>query len=220
MRKQLLVLALTLAAAPAMAGVVGSKHDLSTTGTATDKSNNITEVCVFCHTPHQAATANGQDPLWNHTLAGTATYGAYASTTFNGSITPLGGATAGTAAVSNLCLSCHDGSVGVGALYNDPAQGTPSNNATTISVTSANLGTDLSNDHPVNFVYNAALVTSDQGSALSPGLADPASAAVADLLFATTVQCASCHDPHSTTNAPFLVKSNTNSALCTTCHLK
>ena len=39
-------------------------------------------------------------------------------------------------------------------------------------------------------------------------------------LFGGTVQCASCHDPHLTTNGAFLVTSNTDSALCTDCHLK
>ena len=39
-------------------------------------------------------------------------------------------------------------------------------------------------------------------------------------LFGGTVQCASCHDPHDNTNAPFLRKTNTASALCSTCHQK
>ena len=53
------------------------------------------------------------------------------------------------------------------------------------------------------------------------GLVDPAgSTAVSDLLFAGTVQCASCHNAHDNTNTSFLVASNDASALCLTCHLK
>ncbi len=35
-----------------------------------------------------------------------------------------------------------------------------------------------------------------------------------------TVECASCHDPHSSTNATFLRISNAGSAVCLTCHNK
>jgi len=220
MRKQhwILFLAIAALAAPAFANVVGSKHDLSSTGTATGNSTNITEVCVFCHTPHQAAGANAQDPLWNHTIAGTAAYTVYASDTLDATPTELGGATAGTAAVSNLCMSCHDGSVGLGSLYNAPAEGTPSNSA--VNITGAALmGTDLSNDHPINFNYNAALQGLDNELVI-PDSADFVDAAGEVPLFNESLQCATCHDPHDTTNAPFLVKSNTNSGLCTTCHVK
>ena len=35
-----------------------------------------------------------------------------------------------------------------------------------------------------------------------------------------SVECASCHDPHSSTNATFLRIANTGSAVCLTCHVK
>lgn len=35
-----------------------------------------------------------------------------------------------------------------------------------------------------------------------------------------SVECASCHDPHSDTNATFLRVANTGSAVCLTCHVK
>ena len=79
-----------------------------------------------------------------------------------------------------------------------------------------NLGTDLRNDHPISIVYDVG-----QDAAFN------AKAAVASgglRLFGdgTTdrVQCASCHNPHNNTNAPFLRISNAASALCTTCHIK
>ena len=186
--------------------IVGSKHDLKA---ALPTSQ---QVCVFCHTPHQPG-AQTTDPLWNHNLSATATYQVYSSLTLNAVPTDIGGGTA----VSNLCMSCHDGTVGIGRLYNNPNISTgeevPTNLAT-IMPGNANMGTDLTNDHPVNFAYNAALVTADGG------LANPAIAPVLPLLFGGMVQCASCHDVHDPALLPFLRISNVNSQLCTTCHIK
>jgi hypothetical protein len=115
----------------------------------------------FCHTPHQTAAANGQDPLWNHTLSSAASYGVYASATLNATPTDLAPAVAGSASVSALCMSCHDGTIGVGSMYNDPnslAGADPENDpaGSPVLITgSANLGTDLTNDHPVNFATTA-----------------------------------------------------------------
>ena len=81
------------------------------------------------------------------------------------------------------------------------------------------MGTSLSDDHPVNFTYVAALATADGE------LATPISAAYVDAaqtvpLFGGKVQCASCHDPHDNTYEPFLTTTNAASQLCSTCHLK
>jgi len=218
----LVVVAVALLAATGATAqtVVGTKHDLSTTGPGV--TTNVNRVCVFCHTPHQATAANAQDPLWNHTLSSTASYGVYDSATLDATPTDIGGATAGTAPVSNLCMSCHDGTVSVASLYNPP------NEVASVTVTAGgnvdaaglitgnpNIGISLSDDHPVNFTYDTTLATTDGG------LVDPAgSAAVQALLIGGTVQCSSCHDPHNDTFTPFLAADNTQSALCTTCHLK
>lgn len=227
MRKVLLIcLAVVLVTASMAAAqtVVGSKHDLSSAGpNLTYRSTNISEVCVFCHTPHQAAAANGQDPLWNHTLSATASYGVYASGTLNAVPTDIGNAVAGSASTSSLCMSCHDGTVGVGSLYNNPnnpagGEFTPTNSAVMVAG-NANVGTDLTNDHPVNFTYNTALATADAGL-VSPFSAIWVDAGMTVPLYGGTVQCSSCHDPHDPTNSPFLVKSNSASGLCVTCHTK
>jgi len=119
-------------------------------------------------------------------------------------------------------MSCHDGTVSVASLYNPP------NEVASVTVTAGgnvdaaglitgnpNIGISLSDDHPVNFTYDTTLATTDGG------LVDPAgSAAVQALLIGGTVQCSSCHDPHNDTFTPFLAADNTQSALCTTCHLK
>lgn len=199
--------------------VVGTAHDLSTLGPGA--TTNVNRVCVFCHTPHQATAANAQDPLWNHTLSGTASYGVYASATLDATPTDIGGAVAGSAPTSNLCMSCHDGTISVASLYNDP------NEVVSVTVTDGgnvvggfitgnpNIGTDLTDDHPINFTYDTGLAGTDGG------LVDPAgSPAVQALLIGGTVQCSSCHDPHDNTFPPFMSVDNAQSALCTTCHQK
>jgi len=223
MKKGLIIAAAIIATAGMASAqtVVGTDHDLSSSGPGA--TTNVGRVCVFCHTPHQATASNGQDPLWNHTLSTQASYGVYSSTTLNAVPADIGGATVGTAAPSNLCMSCHDGSVAVHSLYNPPNEVgtiTISSNGSNVNASgfmtgTPNVGTDLTDDHPVNFTYDTALANADGG------LVDPAgSPAVLALLNGGMVQCGSCHDPHNDTNSPFLVTSNANSALCTTCHIK
>ncbi len=221
--RKVLIICLAVLVGSVMANaqtVVGTAHDLSATGPGA--TTNVQRVCVFCHTPHQATAANGQYPLWNHTLSSTASYGVYSSATLDASPSDIGGATAGSAAVSNLCMSCHDGTVSVASMYNPPNEVgsvtlTAGGNVSSAGLITGtpNLGTDLSNDHPINFTYDSALATADGG------LNDPSTTpAVAALLIGGEVQCSSCHDPHDNTYEPFLVMNNTNSALCTTCHIK
>lgn len=215
------VLAGLLASAnTAYASIASTKHNLSISGTGTVKSTDETEICIFCHTPHQAIK-NNNIPLWNHNLSSTASYGVYTSPTFDGasSISDLGGTNAATAAVSNLCLSCHDGTIAINSL-NNPSNATGGNPTMTgtaaggvIPAGTSNIGTDLTDDHPVNFLYDAALYAADNS------LHDP-SGLTGVRLFNGFVQCASCHDPHESTNATFLRVDNTGSALCLKCHNK
>ena len=202
-----LVAAMLLVAGLAFgATVVGSKHDI----TLLD-DGAITEVCVFCHTPHQSASANKQDPLWNRSLSSETSFGVYTSDTMNATPTAFGGGTLGSANTSQLCMSCHDGTLAVNALFNGP--GSQTAGTATSATGNANLGSDLSDDHPVNFVYDAALVTSDGG------LNNP-TALTGVRLFATRVQCASCHNVHDNQYGPFLRTTNAGSAMCVKCHVK
>jgi len=172
--------------------VSGTSHNLSVSGGSSSVGNAVfatkeTEICFFCHAPHQllstadktvALPPNQQSPLWNHYLSKTASYGVYSSTSFNAlgtDITDLGGAKAGSAAVSNLCLSCHDGTVGVNTLYHGQyGTGSPamSCNGKAVAANSPCLMPDasiignpstkaglpsLADLHPINFTYNAAL---------------------------------------------------------------
>jgi predicted CXXCH cytochrome family protein len=208
----------------ATAGISATKHNLSVTGSGTVKSTDQTEICVFCHTPHDAIK-NDNIPLWNHTLSTTATYGVYTSPTFDATDTAdLGGITAATAAVSNLCLSCHDGTVAINS-FNNPSNINPTTTMTGVDGSgrlqagSTNLGTDLKNDHPVNFTYNAALATTD-GSLINPVDANGSGLSNGVKLYSGKVQCASCHDPHTSAQGAFLRTSMAASQLCASCHNK
>ena len=218
---------LLAAHAMAQSNVIDTKHNLSSTAGAdqiVDRSTNEDQVCVFCHTPHQASPAA---PLWNHTQSAVASYGVYASPSLDATdISDIGG---GSDDVSNLCMSCHDGTVGVNQLGN-PANDTNGNptmgsgneldaSGRIAASRPTNMGASLADDHPVNFTYDAALATSD-GELATPVSASYVDAAQTVPLFGGKVQCASCHDPHDNTNEPFLTKTNSGSQLCSTCHLK
>ncbi|HLP76862.1 MAG TPA: cytochrome c3 family protein [Candidatus Paceibacterota bacterium] len=179
------------------AGISGTDHDLSTKQWGTDQQ------CVFCHTPHNAK-ASGSVPLWNHTTT-TATFTPYASSTLNATV----GQPAG---ISKACLSCHDGSIAIDAFGG--------NTGSHLLTGSANFGTDLSNDHPISFTYNAALATADSGLVTPQADGKWVDAGHTIPLYNGQLECASCHNPHSDTYKPFLRKSNAGSALCLSCHSK
>ena len=218
----LLALLVTFSGGALAAGILGTKHDLSTSGGGTIKSTTQSEICIFCHTPHDAIK-NDNIPLWNHTMSAITTYGVYTSPTLDATdMTDVGVASLASAAVSNLCLSCHDGTVAVNS-FNNPSNLTP---VTTMAggitniTGSANLGSAadaLKNDHPVNFTYNPGT-----GAGLDSTLVATASLTGVKL-YNNKVQCASCHDPHTSvdpTGKAFLRVSMTGSSLCFACHNK
>ena len=54
---------------------------------------------------------------------------------------------------SKLCLSCHDGTIALGSVLSRPSPITFAGGGDRIPPGSTNLGTDLSDDHPISFVY-------------------------------------------------------------------
>lgn len=192
--------------------VFDTKHNLSVTSPGTIKAATEGAVCSFCHTPH-APTASVQ--LWNHQLS-KVTYELYSSDY----LTKLGYQTPNQPNQrSKFCLSCHDGTVAIGAVYNIRG-GTSiqmANGVTTIPTSStSNLGTSLRDDHPVGYIYDNAhdpeLVNRAWPWNTSVKLDPDASNG--------TVECQTCHDPHDNSNTKFLRMPNTNAALCTFCHNK
>lgn len=189
----------TAPAAWSAQNVANTRHNLSAGGPGTVKSGSVNQICVFCHTPHNALPAA---QLWNRPDSG-ATYTPYDSSTL---VAPTPGQPTGK---SRLCLSCHDGTVALGALQKPPA----GNDLGSTFLTAADRGfldTDLSDDHPISFAYDAAL------HGLNPELADPSTIGLP--LEGDQLQCTTCHDPHEADLKPFLQKTTVNGELCTTCH--
>jgi predicted CXXCH cytochrome family protein len=198
------VMATALLGLPTVAfsqGVANSVHNLSYLTGPTG------EICVVCHTPHDADTSVSASPLWNHEVTAVNPYTLYSSATLDA----LPGQPSG---VSKLCLSCHDGTVALDN-YGGTTTGTD-------FISTGLVGTDLSNDHPISFAYTNALATTD-GGLFQPTIDTTSLGGTIDddLLFATFLECASCHDVHDVANDPnLLVIPNDGSDLCLTCHNK
>jgi predicted CXXCH cytochrome family protein len=152
----------------------------------------------------------------------TATYTLYGSSSMN--------ATAGQPGpVSKLCLSCHDGTVGIndfGGSWVGPG-GIAFGPGDT-----AYIGTQLGNDHPVGIDYNTTLAAGDGNLAdpatkqVTVGFSTTKTGTIADIMLINgKVECSTCHDVHdvltSGINNTGLVKvTMTGSALCLQCHTK
>ncbi len=195
-------------------GIANTKHNLSSTGPGTIKATTETQICVFCHTPHGANL--DQPPLWNRNLS-TATYTPYTSPSIQSS-------PGQPTSYSKLCLSCHDGTIAIGSVRNMGGSPTVvSGLEAPMPPGSTLIGINLTNDHPVSFVFDQALRSADQELADPSLLSGPiklypgANPGVVD-----SVQCTSCHDPHEGRIGKFLRKSpyGQSDNLCLTCHQK
>lgn len=197
------------------ASIRNSKHDLSVSSLASIKAQSEQEVCVFCHTPHKSSAAA---QLWNH-QATSANYTLYSSDYLTAKTYP---SPAQPNAKSKLCMSCHDGTIALGSVFNSTGSGTTSSITMSGSVTTmptgstGYLGTVLTDDHPVGFGYD---------NSKDPELAVrgwPWNTAVKLDPDASTgkVECHTCHEPHNNQFGKFIRISNSDAALCTFCHTK
>src|ERR1035437_3245254 len=75
------------------------------------------QICQPCHTPHNSDMTVIEAPLWNHKFT-TATYQMYTGFQFGPG--GLGYGVTAPDGTSKLCLSCHDGSVALGAFGGQP----------------------------------------------------------------------------------------------------
>ncbi len=199
MRGLLAAALLLLVSGVAQADLAQTKHNLTPSGPGPVRETADSGLCVFCHTPHNASPTRA---LWNRELPGV-TYTLYHSSTLQASPgQPTGN--------SLLCLSCHDGVLAMGNVRVSPG-GTPFTLGPMTG--SSSLGTDLSDDHPISFVYDNALA-SLQGELVDPSTL-PRRVALDEN---QQLQCTSCHDPHEDVNPAFLQVDNRYGALCTTCH--
>ncbi|MDX2463284.1 MAG: cytochrome c3 family protein [Porticoccus sp.] len=173
------ILGTSLVAGSAFAGIANTRHNLGAP-TGPNSTDGTGEICIFCHTPHGGSTEVGgvkvAVPLWNKALttAVFTTYDQLGTSTLDAGVGPVG-------SVSLACLTCHDGTQAIDNIINAPGSGgydrtgggvggldwTWATDGTldttgrfTGSVddggTNANIweiGTDLTNDHPVSMQY-------------------------------------------------------------------
>lgn len=169
----------------AVTGIRNTRHFLGSTAPAGNNTFSGTdEVCVFCHTPHGAATGAGNPPLWNKNIP-TGPYTVYStanSSTMDAALATDGAGGGAIGSVSIACLSCHDGTQAMNSVINAPGSGltnaaytagawtagtgpTPVNTANGRMGTGiANLGTDLSNDHPIGIQYCGGGINGSTGA--------------------------------------------------------
>ncbi len=159
------------------------------------------QVCLPCHTPHNALLSGDDNVLWNHAETGE-TFVMYKSTAGQ----PEG--------PSKMCLSCHDG---VTAIDNYGGTG-----GTGIVMTgSAALGTDLSNDHPIGIQYPTALPAEYRDpNTFSPGIGGGPGVKLVQINGLERVECSSCHNVHNNGLGDFLRVPIQESYLCLQCHIK
>ncbi len=198
------VVLLTSTAWAQFSGDVIGMHDLGP-GSKSPITGARPDFCAYCHAPHTGMNTG----LWNQKLT-TQNYSVYASDTEkNRSTQPMLGD------ASNLCLSCHDGTVAVGATV---AYGQVTTHGSMYS--SDVFGSNMQPSHPFSLMLplkdNVDLVAS---LASKGKTADPTGAVK---LINGNIECTSCHEPHVQDKDPvslnFLVRNSANGAMCLACH--
>ena len=215
-------------------GIQNSSHDLSDGASDFGAVDGQARICVFCHHPHNTTSGStidgGYSPLWNRAMSST-TFNAYNNGNMMGSLSTIDHTMNGTPAfggVSLLCMSCHDGVLGMNA-YSQSGNGTGSSGGSAQPdgsniTSSAGFVGDMSNHHPIGMNYAAV-------AAVDGEIADPtatffgAGVTIGDVMDGNgDMQCVSCHDVHNSLNETgaerFLWTSNNRSAFCLVCHLK
>ncbi len=170
-------------------GLAGSDHDFS--GSVWSGG----EICLPCHTPHNSDTTMGY--LWNHAYPDDASFTKHEGATLQ--------------SYSLMCLGCHDGQTAI-----DSVGGATGG---TVVSGSENIGTDLTDDHPVGIPYPSGAYSRYAPTTMGWGGAQPG---VGDFLPlfgpSNQIECTTCHSPHAGDTDYFLRIDNTGSALCITCH--
>jgi hypothetical protein len=164
-------------AAASAGSIVNTRHNLGSTGAGPNHTGGTGEICIFCHTPHGGDTS-APVPLWNKVLTDPLnfkTYDELGTSTLDAAVGTVG-------SVSLACLTCHDGTQAIDNIINAPGSGgfDPTGGGTnglnwswaaTDGTLDSNgifqnsvdgggsnnniweIGTDLTNDHPVSMQY-------------------------------------------------------------------
>lgn len=232
MRSCVLLVLFLASATPLTAQFSGSGHDFTDGVThntrphwvvqpGEDQWNLASDKCSVCHSAHTPSLAN---PLWIHRMTSThfTTYGdgTLPSKTLDATVGQPNG-------TSLLCLSCHDGSVGVDQ-YGWSSFVGPDDNSYTVPYPHNGQQHRV---HPISFVYDQTL------AAIDGFLADPISETLTLTAFnghqlsgtidkvlldeRHEMQCNSCHDVHNKfAQDSSLVLTYSRSQLCKKCHKK
>ncbi len=243
MKKALALIA--AAALVAMSGtamaksIVDSKHNVSKTSPGSVKTSTGTQICIYCHTPHNASAAGG--PIWNRNAGfhTNAAYQLYSGTAMT-NISNKSGFTSDS--ISLFCMSCHDGSAMGGTMLVNTPTALATEEKTAISAfttgivktSKANLtggdasqatagdATKLKTTHPVNFDMKT-------GGGDLAAVADYKITGLKGADFPLyksarsekrSFECSSCHAVHDDAFNPFLRDTNGGSQLCLGCHNK
>jgi len=201
----LLLLPASILRAQITGDVIGT-HDL-TPGSKSPITGARPGSCSYCHAPH-SGLATGQS-LWNQTQT-KATYQVYTSTTYHqkGQQPILG-------SDSNLCLSCHDGTVAVGnTIVSGQVTMTGSMNSQDV------FGTNLQSSHPFSLQLPIKDAIDIIASLVSQGKTGDTTGKIT--LINGNIECTSCHNPHvqaiDRVSLNFLVKDSSNAQMCLACH--
>jgi len=198
-------------------GVASTLHNLSVSGPGAIRALDETEICKFCHIPHNARAPKA---LWSRPLPAAAYQTARVTTA--GGVRSAAPQPDGS---SRLCLSCHDGTVALGEVAGNGDAVAMTGTQRLGSGHAGFLGTDLSGSHPISFVVpDGDYGLGESGSDMS---LQPLSAirAVPEVKLDTNgkMQCTTCHDPHSDRyyaegRVPRFWVGSSVQEVCLTCH--
>lgn len=183
MRPILAAILIPVLATGAAADFKADPHNLSALQTSNEWDGMQDQTCFFCHPPNR----EGEEALWNRPV-------------LNGQTVFLAGAQAAlSSSPTQICLSCHDGSL---------ARITELNHPVSIAYERAR-SSRLFSEYAV---YDGSQIAVTNGIHTLPLYGNSQRTA--------TVECASCHNMHDNTNGSYLRVNNARSALCLTCHIK
>lgn len=177
--------------------IVNSPHNISLYPGVTIPGN---QVCLPCHTPHNALLSGSENILWNHAET-EVTFTMY----YSGTGQPEGR--------SKMCLSCHDGVTAIDSYGGETGS---------VTITgSARLGDDLSNDHPIGIEYptDQPFAFNDPAT-FDPGVNGGIGVQLVEVGGLDRVECTSCHEVHNNGLGTFLRVPILESYLCLQCHIK
>jgi len=184
-----------------MSKVANTPHNLNTVdvwGVVVPQN----QVCLPCHTPHNAKIAEDGSgmALWNHAMT---------EQTFEMYTTAAGHQGGQPEGSSKLCLSCHDGATAIDSFGGNEEF---FNNVRIAADRPSNLGIDLRDDHPIGIQYPPPDLTGYNDKSTFSGVK------VVTINGVDRVECTSCHDPHDNSLGMFLRQTLDGSALCLECH--